>query len=88
MLEIKVQNRFKKDIAKLKKQNKNFEKLKLIIDRLIQETALPPQCKDHPLKGNYSGTRECHIEPDFLLIYSINPPFLELIRAGSHSELF
>ena len=90
MLEIFYTNQFKKDFKKAKKQGKNLEKLKEVLVLLQEQQTLPPKCKDHELTGNYIGTRECHIEPDWLLIYKIDGDklILTLARIGSHSELF
>ena len=77
-------------ITKAKKQGKNLEKLKEVLVLLQEQQTLPPKYKDHALTGNYIGTRECHIEPDWLLIYKIDGDklILTLARIGSHSELF
>jgi mRNA interferase YafQ len=90
MLEIFYTNQFKKDFKKAKKQGKNLEKLKEVLVLLQEQQTLPPKYKDHALTGNYIGKRECHIEPDWLLIYKIDGDKLILIlaRIGSHSELF
>ena len=55
---------------------------------LLIPTPLPPKNKDHPLLGNYTGNRECHITPDWLLIYRINNNELYLVRTGTHADLF
>ncbi len=62
-------NRFGKDIKRAQKRHKDLSKLKKIIDTLINEQSLNKKHKDHILIGNYAGARECHIEPDWLLIY-------------------
>ncbi len=80
---------FKKDYKQIKRQNKNPEKLERIIKLLITKQVLDPRMyKDHPLFGNWKGHRDCHIEPDWLLIYRITADDLYLERTGSHSELF
>lgn len=88
--EIKFTNRFKKDIKIAKKQNKDLDKLFYVIEQLANGRTLEPKYRDHALTGNYKGTRECHIEPDWLLIYEIIDEILvlSLQRVGSHSELF
>lgn len=90
MLDVRFTGQFKKDLAKVEKQNKQVDKLYEVIDLLRQEKPLPDKNHDHPLIGEWSGCRECHIEPDWLLIYKINKNVLELrlIRTGSHSDLF
>ena len=80
--------RFKRDIKRLQKQRKNLQELKTIIENLVMEQPLDSKYKDHKLVGNWKGHRECHIEPDWLLIYRINGDKLELVRTGSHAELF
>lgn len=88
MLEITDKQRFRKDFKKLKSSGKDLRKLKEVIDLLATEETLPSKYRDHALIGNYADHRECHMEPDWLLIYKIEPPFLILVRTGSHSELF
>ena len=80
----------KKDLKLAKKQNKNLDKLFEVIDILANGGTLDAKYRDHDLTGNYKGTRECHIEPDWLLIYEIRGDVLVLMlyRLGSHSELF
>lgn len=88
--EIKFTSQFKKDLKQAKKQGKNTDKLFAVIEKLASGEVLESKHKDHPLTGNYKGCRECHVEPDWLLIYEIfeNTLVLMLYRAGSHSELF
>ena len=69
---IKFTKRFKKDLKQAKKQGKDIEKLFYIIEKLEEDETLDERYRDHSLTGNYKGTRECHIEPDFLLIYEKN----------------
>ncbi len=90
MLEIKFTNQFKKDIKLLIKQGKKLDKMYDIIDKLSKEETLPEKNRDHSLTGNYKDFRECHIEPDWLLIYFIEKEILilTLARTGSHSDLF
>lgn len=88
--EIRFTNRFKKDIKLAKKQGKDLDKLFKIIEKLAQGKTLEAKYRDHSLTGDYKGTRECHIEPDWLLIYEIFEEVLvlSLQRIGSHSDLF
>jgi mRNA interferase YafQ len=79
---------FKKDYKKAKKQDRDLEKLKAVINSLYSNHCLEPSFEDHPLISNWSGFRECHITPDWLLIYKLSPDELLLVRMGSHSELF
>ena len=79
---------FKKDYKKVKKQNKDLTKLRVVIEKLLEGQILEPKYKDHPLSGNWKGHHDCHIEPDWVLIYRIATKDLFLERTGSHSELF
>ena len=84
-------NQFRKDVKKMAKSgSKDMSKLKDVITILIYEEKLAEKYKNHPLKSNWKGFCECHIQPDWLLIYRINEAKeqLELVRTGSHSELF
>lgn len=88
--EIKFTTQFKKDIKLAKKQNKNLNKLFEIINLLARGEKLNIKYNDHELSGNYKGARECHIEPDWLLVYSYQNDALILLlyRLGTHSYLF
>ena len=88
--EIKLTTQFKKDIKLAKKQKKNLDKLFGVIDKIAKGEKLDEKYKDHELSGNYKGVRECHIEPDWLLMYEIVDDILVLVlnRVGSHSDLF
>ncbi|MDH5718967.1 MAG: type II toxin-antitoxin system YafQ family toxin [Spirochaetia bacterium] len=81
-------NSFKKDIKKLKKRNKDIEKLIIVMHKLINGIKLEEKYKDHQLIGNYTGFRECHIEPDWLLIYRIDKKSIFFTRTGTHNDLF
>lgn len=88
--EVKLTNQFKKDLKLVKKQGKNADKLLAVIEKLASGKTLEKKYRDHDLSGNYKDCRECHIEPDWLLIYEIFDDVLVLLlnRIGSHSELF
>lgn len=88
--DLQFTSQFKKDLKLAKKQNKDLGKLFEVIDILANGETLDAKYKDHSLTGNYRETRECHIEPDWLLIYEIRGDVLVLMlyRLGSHSELF
>jgi len=88
MRSIRRDTQFKRDTKRLIKRGKDMDKLKDIIKRLVDAKRLPPRNKDHQLKGTLKDCRECHIEPDWLLIYRIEGAELCLIRTGSHSDLF
>jgi len=81
-------SQFKKDIKKQIKKGKDPEKITSLIKLLIQDNPLPQKYKDHALIGNWVGRRDCHIEPDWILIYKKTEDELLLERTGSHSDLF
>lgn len=90
MLSIVISNQFKKDLKLAKKRGLKINHLKEVIDTLANSQPLSEKYRDHNLSGEYSGFRECHIEPDWLLIYRVEDRKLELFlfRTGSHSDLF
>jgi mRNA interferase YafQ len=88
MLQIRIQNQFKKDIKRAQMRGRNVELLREVIQRLANEETLELKFRDHSLRGNYVDCRECHIQPDFLLIYRLTDNELQLVRAGTHSDLF
>ena len=88
MLTIVQTSSFKKDFKKILKQGKNLELIKEVIIKLSIPDFLEKKYRDHLLSGNYKNKRECHIAPDWLLIYEIQDDELVLYRTGSHSELF
>ena len=88
MLNIRDKKQFRKDYRKLKSSGKDFTKLATVIDTLAAEEPLPESFRDHTLIGNYAGCRECHVSPDWLLIYKTTKTELILMRTGSHNELF
>ena len=90
MLEIVPSNQFKKDLKLAKKRGLKIDKLREVINALAEQKKLDDRYRDHELSGDYKGFRECHVEPDWLLIYRINEDVLELylFRTGSHSDLF
>ncbi len=87
---VKWTNSFKKDYKKAIKRGFKIEKLDLVISKLANCENLEDKYRDHALAGEFIGLRECHIEPDWLLIYTIenNSLILTLSRTGSHSDLF
>ena len=90
MLDIVLSNQFKKDIKLILKRGYDIELLNYVVDKLASEEALDERYRDHALTGNYVDFRECHIKPDWLLIYRIdnNELYLFLSRTGTHSDLF
>lgn len=88
MLKPKFKKAFDKDVKRDKKRGKDLEKLKILIRLLSEEKVIPLRCRDHALSGNYSHHRECHIEPDWLLIYKLEKDSIIFERTGTHSDLF
>lgn len=88
MLEIVPTRQFQKDLIRTSKRDKNLDKIGLLIDCLAEQKPLPIRYNDHTLTGNYSTHRECHVEPDWLLIYKATEKELILVRTGTHSDLF
>jgi mRNA interferase YafQ len=91
-MNVRWRNQFKKDYRLMMKQGKDIALLDEIIGELSVPNPLPESNRDHPLKGDYKGYRECHVEPDWLLIYGYetledNERQLLLVRTGSHSDL-
>jgi mRNA interferase YafQ len=81
-------NQFRKDIKRALKRGKRKEKLIKILKMLEGEQELPEKYRDHALKGNWIGRRDCHIEPDWVLIYKVCEEQIILERTGTHSDLF
>ena len=89
MLDVDFASQFKKDMKRKRKQGAELAKIDEVITMLRSGEPLPERNRDHALSGTYHGHRECHIEPDWLLIYRIDSDLLVLtaVRTGSHSEL-
>ena len=81
-------SRFKKDYKRILKQGKDESKFEALMAKLTRTETLEDKYKDHKLSGQFKECRECHIEPDWLLIYQSTENEIILIRTGSHSELF
>ena len=81
-------NRFEKDLKLMQKRGKDMNKFKILALKLLAGEILEPRHCDHSLIGNFANRRECHIEPDWLLIYRFNHPQLIFERTGTHSDLF
>ena len=90
MIEIVPSNQFRKDLKLARKRGLKIERLKEVVNILAEQKKLEDKYRDHGLSGEYKGFRECHIEPDWLLVYRIDEDVLELFlfRTGSHSDLF
>ncbi|MCK5706113.1 MAG: type II toxin-antitoxin system YafQ family toxin [Candidatus Aureabacteria bacterium] len=79
---------FKKDIKRQQKRKKDLSKIQSLMNLLIDRKKLPSKYRDHKLTGDYKDFRDCHIEPDWLLIYKIEEKEIFFTRTGSHSDLF
>ena len=90
MLDLVMTTQYRKDLKRINKRGKDLSLLKDVLQTLREEQALEEKYRDHALTGNYIGFRECHIQPDWLLVYAINKEELILTasRTGSHSDLF
>jgi mRNA interferase YafQ len=88
MKTIRRTSQFKRDVKRVQRQGKDLEELKRVLEMLVKEGELALKYRDHVLVGQYKGTRECHIEPDWLLLYERAESEIVLIRTGSHSDLF
>lgn len=90
MLKVVYSSKFKKDYKLIKKRGYNMSKFEKLLTMLANEEKLPQNYSDHALTGDFIGFRECHIEPDWLLIYKVENEILTLTltRTGTHSDLF
>lgn len=90
MLTINFHKAFKKDYKRILRRGYDVHLLEQVIQLLVEQKTLPPKYKDHLLEGSYAGYRECHITPDWLIIYKIEHQqlTLTLTRTGTHSDLF
>ena len=90
MLKIVLSNRFKKDLKLARKRGLNLDVLRIVVNILASGEKLDRKYRDHDLTGEYAGFRECHMQPDWLLVYRIEQEELELFlfRTGTHSDLF
>ena len=88
MKQLSQTTQFSKDLKRMRKRGKSLGILKSIVTNLAKGKKLDPKFKDHPLTGRWKNARDCHIEPDWVLIYTIDERSLRLERTGSHSDLF
>jgi mRNA interferase YafQ len=88
--ELEYGGKFLKDLKLAKRRGLDLDELRKVTDMLQEDKPLPSKCKDHALTGNYKGFRECHINPDWLLIYKKKEAIMviSLYRTGTHSDLF
>ena len=88
MRRISQRKQFRADLRRQKRRGRDIEELIAAVELLAEQGGLPPAYQPHRLTGEWSGVWECHIEPDWLLIYSVTDDEILLIRTGSHDELF
>jgi mRNA interferase YafQ len=88
MLAQRLTRRFIRDRELMKRRNKDINKLEKLMVLIINELPLPESCHEHLLHGNYEGWTECHIEPDWLLVYKFKEDIALFDRTGTHSDLF
>ena len=81
-------SQFKKDFKRINKRGRDLSKFKEVVSIIAEGESLEVRHRDHALSGNWSGSRDCHIEPDWILIYRVDGENLFLERTGSHSDLF
>ncbi len=88
MKKLSQTKQFARDVKRMRKRGKDLEKLQAIVATLARGKSLDPKHRDHTLAGEWKNCRDCHIEPDWVLIYSADEKNLRLERAGTHSDLF
>lgn len=87
-LELHTTTAFERDLRRAKRQGKDLDKLEIIVNLLQAQEPLPTRCHPHPLRGNWAGHWDCHVEPDWILLYRVTDEALVLVRTGSHAALF
>ncbi|MFN8482143.1 MAG: type II toxin-antitoxin system YafQ family toxin [Anaerolineae bacterium] len=87
-LAIRQSTRFRRDVKRLLRQGADIARLEAVVEKLVAQAPVDERYRDHALIGNWSGCRECHLQPDWLLIYRIEGDELQLVRTGSHAELY
>ena len=88
MRPVRLSGAFKKDLERIRRRGYDRERLELVVNTLRQGRQLPASATAHPLKGEWSGYWECHVAPDWLLIYKFTANEVALARTGTHSDLF
>ena len=87
-MRLQTTRRFERDLARAKRRGKNLEKLWAVVERLLEGQSLDPRHCPHRLSGDWASSWECHLEPDWLLVWNRREDALVLVRTGSHSDLF
>ena len=88
MRDIRESSRFRRDLRRMQRRGKDLSKLYDVVETLARGEELDARHRPHPLIGNWRSFWDCHIEPDWLLIYRVQEAFVELYRTGSHADLF
>ncbi len=88
MRKVSQTRQFSRDLKRVAKRGKNLNKLKQVVTLLAKDQPLEPRHRDHALTGNWKQSRDCHIEPDWILIYTLDNDSLRLERTGTYSDLF
>ena len=88
MKKVSQTTQFSKDVKRIRKRGKDLEKLQKIVELLAEGTTLPANHRDHSLTGRWQASRDCHVEADWILIYTDDKESLRLERTGTHSDLF
>lgn len=88
MRRIILSGRFRKDLKRMQKRGADLGKLDEVLRLLVADQPLPARCRPHRLSGEFDRFWECHIQPDWLLIYDISPETLDLAATGTHADLF
>ena len=88
MRSLRYTTAFKQDYKRLQKRGYDMAKLRLVLEQLAKDEPHAEQYQDHPLRGNYAAARDCHVEPDWVLIYANVGEELRLLRTGTHADLF
>ena len=87
-LELRTTTAFERDVRRAKKQGKDLDKLETIVNLLQAQKPLPGRCRPHPLRGAWAEHWDCHVEPDWILLYKVTDEALILVRTGSHATSF
>jgi mRNA interferase YafQ len=87
-LDLLTTTAFERDVRRVLKQGKDLDKLEDVVNTLRDREPLPTRCRAHPLRGDWVGHWDCHVEPDWILLYRVTVKALVLVRTGSHTELF
>jgi mRNA interferase YafQ len=88
MKKVSQTTQFARDVKKMRKRGKDLAKLETIVRQLASGTSLDPKHRDHPLVGAWKPSHDCHVEPDWILIYTADDDSLRLERTGTHPDLF